>query len=277
MRILFGGSNNIGSNIMISRFIQNSSHDIKVISYYRNHKYIPYIDYCLDDIFCRAKKNITPYFKQHFGINCTEVKSKFADLIINDLLDWSPDLVISDCEIFTASIAKIIELPLYYCSPLLQFYSLKNKILFLKLKELLFNLPKADKYLVYSPVPNLILKDNFYQVYPYYNSVQSPTQVLTSEEESFKKTLQILPNGVLLTSGETSFITDCINSGNKFVISPNPEETEQVLNARICDDYNVAKNIGRSDNFQYILNQFDSDLYSPPGFNKPIQFLENFL
>src|SRR3972149_9410847 len=102
MKILIGANNFLSSNIMVSRIVDHlsSNHEIRIAAYYRNHQYLQSIDWCLDALFTRKKRGISNYFEEKFGVSGPNIDHKLADLIINDLAEWNPDLVISDCELF---------------------------------------------------------------------------------------------------------------------------------------------------------------------------------
>ena len=68
MKILFGAGNNLGSNIMVSRFIENTDHDIRVAAYYRNHEPLKSINWCLDALY-DTKVGDKNYFKHYYGVS----------------------------------------------------------------------------------------------------------------------------------------------------------------------------------------------------------------
>jgi len=260
VKILFGAGNFIGSNIMLSRFLEKTKeHDIRIISYYRNHKYLHHIDWCLDAIYNSRNKQNNNYFKLKYDMISPGVNHYLADLIINEITEWEPDLVISDCELFTALVAKILKIQLWYCSPILQFIGINyecKKIYNNKIKNLSL-LPKGDKYLVYSPLCDIssrpILKEGFEWVKPYYKLPEE----FTTENIKIQDLQRLIPKNSLVTSGETSFVADCLYTGNPLFISPNPLEPEQVINAKLMEWYCSAINIGRSMNMNFIKNQIE--------------------
>jgi hypothetical protein len=267
MKILFGAGNFIGSNIMLLRFLQHAQeHDIRIAAYYRNHKYLQNIDWCLDALKVKRKPN---YFKYKHGIAGPPVDHFLADMIINDLLEWEPELVISDCEIFTAMIAKVLEIPLWYCSPMLQMIGIEHdrKALNTKImdttKVYLESLPQGDAYLVYSPLCDIaarpMLKCGYEWVRPY--SIE-PNE-LTSECFDISNLQRLIPENSLVTTGETSFVSDCLYTRKPFFVSPNPSEIEQVLNAQLLQWYGVAINIGRSINMNFIKRQVERSVSRP--------------
>jgi hypothetical protein len=266
MRILFGAGNFIGSNLMLSRFLQHAQdHEVRIAAYYRNSKYLTSMDWCLDALSVRLKTN---YFKDKYGISGPPVDHFLTDMIINDLLEWGPELVISDCEFFTATVAKILEIPLWYCSPMLQLTGIDHERQELKnitdtTKKYLDSLPKGDAYLVYSPLCDIssrpILKNGYEWVRPYMCGVSE----FSTEDINIDDLQKLIPDNSLVTTGETSLVSDCLYSGKSMFISPNPLEVEQVLNAQLLQWYGVGVNIGRSTNMGFIKRQVEKKL-SPP-------------
>jgi hypothetical protein len=266
MKILFGAGNFIGSNIMLSRFLNHTDeHDVRIAAYYRNHQYLKSIDWCLDAIQVRCEPN---YFKDKYGVAGPPVDHGMSDMIINDLLEWGPELVISDCEFFTAMVAKVLEIPLWYCSPMLQMIGIEHERKELNTKIMdtirlyIKSLPQGDAYLVYSPLCDIsarpLLKRGFEWVRPY---TTSPKE-LTSEID-ISNIQRLIPENSLVTTGETSFVSDCLYSGKSFFISPNPSEIEQVLNAQLLQWYGVAINIGRSMNMDFVKRQVERSAPHP--------------
>jgi hypothetical protein len=261
MKILFGAGNFIGSNIMLSRFLHHAQeHEVRIAAHYRNSRYLQSIDWCLDALAVRCEKN---YFKDKYGVAGPPVDHFLADMIINDLLEWGPELVISDCEFFTAMVAKVLEVPLWYCSPMLQITGMEHekKELTTKImdhmKVYLESLPRGDAYLVYSPLCDIsarpILKRGFEWVRPY----SIVPKECTTEDIGISNLHRLIPVGSLVTTGETSFVSDCLYTGKPLYISPNPSEIEQVLNAQLLQWYGVATNIGRSTNMSFIKRQVE--------------------
>jgi hypothetical protein len=259
VRILFGAGNFIGSNLMVSRFLQNTpNHEIRVAAYYRNHKYLHSIDWCLGALYF-TPVGFENYFEKNHGQTGPHVNHDLSSLIIDDLLEWQPELVISDCEPFTAMVAHVLEVPLWYCSAMLQMVGIEhdrkeiNTKIFDHVKAYIGSLPQGDAYLVYSSLCDVsarpLLKRGFEWVRPY--SV-APKHELTTENIDLSIIRKVLPDKALLTTGETSFISDCLYAGKPIFVSPNPSEVEQVLNAQLLEYYGVGRNIGRSRSLDFV-------------------------
>jgi len=256
MKILYGANNNAGSNTMLKRFIENSpQHSIRAMGYYKNSDCLRTIDWCLDALY-QTSVGDKNYFMLNHGIKGPHINHEMADTVINDLVDWEPDLVISECEPFSAMIAKALEVPLWYCSPMLQLTGIEmspkdiNSRLFDKSKQKILGLPKGDRYLVYSPLCDIagrpFLKEGYEYVRPYSKNPTETSLVDVSDIE------RCIPSSHLLCTGEISLLSDCLYSEKTFWITPSPKEEEQVLNAQLFETYGVAKNIGRPNSLLFI-------------------------
>lgn len=261
MKILFGAGNFIGSNIMLSRFLHHAQeHEVRIAAHYRNHRFLKSIDWCLDSLYIRGEKN---YFKDKYGVAGPPVDHSLSDMIITDLLEWGPELVISDCEFFTAMVAKVLEVTLWYCSPMLQITGIEHERKELNTKIMdttkvyLESLPKGDAYLVYSPLCDIAARPMLKRGYEWVRPYSTAPKEFTSEDFDISNLQRLIPENSLVTTGETSFVSDCLYSGKPMLISPNPSEIEQVINAQLLQWYGVAINIGRSTSMSFVKRQVE--------------------
>jgi hypothetical protein len=149
MRVLFAGGNTSGANSRIAKLIQNTENEYKIAGYFKNHHHLETIDWTLDALF--AKKIKKEDVIEEFGADVAKDHELFLWLL-NDIIEWKPDLVINDCEDVTAKIAHKLQIPMWYCSPLLLSTCTKWKDkATTKIAKRIRNLPRADRYLVYSP------------------------------------------------------------------------------------------------------------------------------
>jgi len=254
MKILIGSGNFSGSNLMVSRWLENMpQHEFKVAAWYRNHKYLDTIDWCIDGLQDTRVGKLN-YFNDHFGIKGPCVNHNLANEIIDDLLLWGPDLVISDCDSFTAALSKVLEIPLWYCSGMLQMIGIEHDRKEIQTKKLdrvkkyLETLPEGNAYLVYSPLCDIssrpFLKNGFEWIRPY--------SITPQEDTEFPDIRKALPEKALLSTGETSLVSDCVYSGRTIFISPEPNDPEQVLNAQLLEWYGCGRNIGRPQSIDFV-------------------------
>jgi hypothetical protein len=268
MKILIGANNYLGSNITISRILdQLKDHEIRVAAYYRDNQYIKVIDWCLDALFLNKSGRIN-YFKKYHGIDGPFVSHKLVEMMINELILWAPDLIISDCEEVTATLASILEIPLWYCSPLLQTIGLQHTKSMLqypsyKIKNYLRTLPKANRYLIYSPLCDIVNKPMLNEGFEWVKTYCKQPNKITSSGVDLSLYKKFKSKDDLITTGETSFVVDCLFSGKPFYISPNVSEWEQMLNADLCHIYGIARNVGRSNNISFVKDQINKGTYSP--------------
>lgn len=248
MKILLSSGNYSGSNIMLSRWLKHlTGHDIRTFAYYRNSQFLNCVDYILDPLF----DNIEYCVFSSFGIKGPKVNKKIAELIITDISEWCPDLIISDCEMISALLAKLLDIPLWYCSPILQLSGWEHDFGEISLySSYPFKFPKANKYCIYSPICDVenrpTLKNGFEWVRPY---TEDPELLNISADLSF---VQKALKDEVITTGETSFVADCIYSEWPFFIYPDPKDMEQMINARICSHRKIATNLGRQSNISLL-------------------------
>ena len=268
MRILFGANNFTGSNIMLGRFASTTNHELKIAAYYRNHQYLNHIDWCLD-VLRTSNYHSGNYFQQHYNIPGPIVNHQLATQVIDYLVDWGPELVISDCEPFTATLAKIFEIPLWYCSPMLHLIGLDCKIKNINKTEFsntyndLERLPKGNRYLIYSPLCDIDLPlgreidliSGFEWVKPYY---KLDNHKFFSDRGDFSIFDRVDYN---FTTGETRLISDCIYQQLKFVITPNLKNPEQFLNARLFDGLSLIQNVGRPQTLLYLQKELEHNSF----------------
>jgi hypothetical protein len=275
MKILLGLGKYSGSNIFGSRLLTYAyNNEFRIAAHFKNHSYLKMIDWVLDPVL-RVWLGKPNYFVQH-GSHGPFVDYEYADFIINELVEWSPDLVISDCEPLTATIAGLFNIPLWYVSPMLYLtgtvfnkYEI-NSFIFNKELTRLHSLPKANRYFIYSPVCDLLdapqLKEGYEWIRPF---TAKPEGLLSSERDD--KIISILeqskPPNSLITTGETSFVADAFYSINRFYISPNINCLEKMLNAQIMNHFKIAKNIGRPKNVRFALKKVEQ-----PSFKRTITY-----
>jgi hypothetical protein len=185
------------------------------------------------------------------------VDFKRISWVFDELVEWMPDLVISDCEPVTAYIAKTMGVDLWYCSPMLQLTGLQWKSGQGKmLKQIstarshITKLPKASKYLVYSPFHEFNgpkLKDGFEWVTPYTEALDEIPHKCLDFNPS-KEMLDLMEKNdrdLALTTGETSYLSEILKGGCYPMVIGNADCPEAILNAELCRIYGVGDNLGK--------------------------------
>jgi hypothetical protein len=196
----------------------------------------------------------------HSGV--PQIDYELASLILDHLVENTPDLIISDYEPITAHIAQTMEIPLWYCSPLLMLVGMdwesgQGRMIrqFDGVLENIKKMPKAQRQFIYSPFCDLagrpLLKEGFEWVKPY----TEKNQGLISEAHPLLNELRknILPDGQAITTGETCFVSDMLYQNRTVAVVPDLEDAEQTLNAELCSWYWTGQNLGKlsDSNWEY--------------------------
>lgn len=249
MRIIYSAGNRIGANNQLLRFLENNEcHEIKIAGYNNSTYSIKHVDWNLNSI------HLTSIFYTD-AIHSLRYEAKYIESILKDVADFNPDLIISDSEHIFGHIANEIDVPLWYCSPLNLIEAIrwpKNKPIY----SYLFNqykkhkLPKADKYLIYSPFCDILntptIKDNYIWIRPYYNI---DSQINIDENSRRLKLNKILKyvklNEYNFTDGNTTSVSDSFYNNKNIIISPNVKNIEALLNAIMIGKYNIGYNLGQ--------------------------------
>lgn len=250
MKIIYAASNRIGANIQLSRFLENNNHEIKIAAYGKSSYDISHIDWNLNAVFVDG-------IIYRDSLTHKKYNQKSIENIFKDVIEYSPDLIISDNEYIFGFISNEINIPLWYCSPLnlidgivWDFERLIYSYYFFQYKT--NKLPKADKYLIYSPFCDIknppIIKDKYNWVRPYYNEIDS--NIIINEiqrKEIFNNILKYvkLNNDNIFTDGNTDNISDSIYSNKKILISPNIKNVESLVNSILVSKYNIGSNLGQ--------------------------------
>lgn len=179
MKILYAAGNRTGADIQLYRFLENlpSKHTVKIAAYLRSSNSIHTVDWILNAFTKRARKKAkVQMVNQVFrGLD-----KQILNIYINDIKEYSPDVIVCDYEFITSFIAKQLGIKLWYCSPIHLINGIKWKIgenrKCAPFIDTVFNnltlMPKADKYLVYSAFGDVFfrpeLKDKYSWVKPYH-------------------------------------------------------------------------------------------------------------
>jgi len=115
MKILYAASNNQNAKIQLSRFLramEGSKHQVKIAAYKKSSPKNINIDWTLDALLNIYRPDLLSLQGDNLNIYFEQVK------------DYAPDLVISDLEYFTSSVAKELDINLWQCSSSLINYAL---------------------------------------------------------------------------------------------------------------------------------------------------------
>lgn len=243
MNVLYGAGKLSGSNLRLSQFIANSNHNIKCLAHFENAKYLHHIDWLCEAIYDRnpTKQNI---LNDLLGFNSgLFLDHEKIEIILEELYEWKPDLVISDWEPISCALAKTLSIPLWSCSPANLLYGVKSKkitsLTYLK-SRFEMKVPEADRKMIYSPFCDILdpptLKDGFEWVKPY-----SVPPICTRSGLG----LNLVKNPI---GGETEFLAHLFYNKQPIYIFPSSKDLEGLLNAITCESYNIGLNFWDSAN-----------------------------
>jgi hypothetical protein len=263
MKILYSADDRPGAGIQLQRFLEhNDTHTIRVAAYMSARRFLPGIDWTLN-----ALKTKNPFRKNQvnelFGYTGLPfVDPDAIEYLLDDIVEWEPDLIISDGEKISAHAASVLDIPLWFCSPLhlldgvlWDFTQAPYKAALHKTSQQLKALPPADRYLVYSPFGDIpmrpMLKDDFEWVTPY---TKEPKKFQCSDNQRLKQEgFQIFKQRLdgFFCAGETSFLSDAIYAGHPVYVSPSADDPESMINALFCQQYGLGVDLGDVGNGRY--------------------------
>jgi uncharacterized protein (TIGR00661 family) len=119
MKILYAASNNQNAKVQLSRFLgamEGSQHQIKVAAFKKSSPKNINIDWTLDALLNIYRPDLIALHSDNLNIYLEQVKN------------FSPDLIISDLEYFTSCVANELNITLWQCSSsLINFAMIRNE------------------------------------------------------------------------------------------------------------------------------------------------------
>jgi len=283
MKILYSSSDRIGGDSQARRILNHlPHHEIKLASYCKSSQSFKHIDWTLDALKYN-KSNIRHTWKlkefldhrEFFPHTNFDLVRKF----LLDVIDFEPDLIISDYEPISALIANKVGCELWYCSPMHLMDGVNwsmNNFIYLhqsnhEKKNYSRHFIKPNRIFIYSPFADIIPSNEIIPGYelirPYhYKSENKPgnlaiindmarydvlKKILYCSDYSFDTAKQFelseseyrekLNNcDTIICCGETSVISDAIYSGKKLLITPQMQDIESLLNANFTREYGLG-------------------------------------
>ncbi len=182
MKIVYSCSNRIGAGVQLTRFLRQigDSHEVLIAGFRRPTESITHIDWTLDALRHRySSKNKQELIKLFGYHGLPDVGFDELSILLEEISEYNPDLVICDAEPIVANIAKVLDLRLWYCSPLHLLDGvkwgpgqIKYRARLEKHKKLLAKLPTAERTFVYSPFGDIQpcpeLKPGYEWMQPYH-------------------------------------------------------------------------------------------------------------
>lgn len=236
MKILYSAGNRVGADIQLRRFLDKNKHDVRIAAYLKSSYSLSHIDWVLDSLTNKYKKGTKKDLVDLLGHSGTpHVGIKEIEILLDEISDWEPDLVICDGEPIVSNIAYSLGLRLWYCSPLHLFDGIKWErgqlryaSLLAKTRQMLNRLPKAEKTFIYSPFGDIAfrptIKPGYEWIQPYHHKV-----IRNSEEIGIAVIRD--PNRISILSK----ILNCIPPFNFTLFSPFAYNLSHVESKNIND------------------------------------------
>lgn len=198
MKIFYSAGNHLDNNQQLLRFVNNTNHKVMVAAHLKSSESFTHIHWTLDALYNRLEiKNKQDIFDLLGHAGGPKVSIKQTEILLRELDDFGPDLIISNGEPVSAHLAKALAVKLWYCSPLhlldgieWERGDLRYLSLLANTKKFLAALPIAERTLVYSPFGDLL---NCPALKPGYEWVQ-PYWVQAIEHKNQTQNFAIIPN-----------------------------------------------------------------------------------
>lgn len=253
MKVVYSSNNFIGSNLRLSRILEeNYFEEVKILAYYNYSNKLHHIDWALD---CLLPKPMN-FFRDR---DAPRINKYYAELIIDEIISFKPDMIISDLEPVSAYIAKLNKIPLCYLSPLVGLLDTNTYLpAYLKLfRKKILKYPESNINIVYHPLKISEKYDNII------TSIKD-VDIVSSEDLNIKeKGIEIsefFNKNFVMNGGETDYISDAIYNNKNIYIVPKFMDFESMYNCYIVEKFNIGTNLGllNSSN-EYVLFNLDKD------------------
>lgn len=183
MKILYSAGNRVGSNSQLLRFLTNlpKEYTVRVAAYVKSSHSLPHVDWTLDALHHNVlSRTQASKLKELFGrggipiLNLDNTK-----VLLTEITDFEPDIVICDGEPVVAHIAKTLGIKLWYCSPIHLLDGInwsRDQLRYMSklipTRTILSKYPEPDKIFVYSPFGDVrfrpILQEGYEWMPPYF-------------------------------------------------------------------------------------------------------------
>jgi uncharacterized protein (TIGR00661 family) len=169
MKILYAASNNQNARIQLLRFLgamEGSQHQIKVAAFKKSSPKSINIDWTLDALLNIYRPDLIALHSDNLSIYMEQVK------------DFSPDLIISDLEYFTSCVANELNITLWQCSSsLINYALLRNEKYNLGLFK--YHAHALNRDILHSQrMVNILDNSNHNFVYSHYGDMIEPPSLI---------------------------------------------------------------------------------------------------
>ncbi len=232
MRILYGAGNLDGSNVRLSHFLRCTEHEVMVAGFYKNSDCLTRVHWLLDSFKSKLK-----------------LDQKRLTLMIDDVINWEPDLVITDYEPICAHVAKVLEIPLISCSPMHLLdgavWEENKRTLFYNEITLMGAFEHAQERLVWSPFG---LLDNPPQLLPgfqWLTPYPDPNVVHTRNLKSIELLLKSKGKG--FNTGDSGNICQDMLDNKDICVFNSPFEPECFMNGIFVESLGLGMYLGQAE------------------------------
>ena len=254
--ILYVAGNYFGAQYQCIDYLLHTDFNVRVAAY-NIHSHIPEIWWSLDAL---------PY-------------PSAKEQLIQDLTDWKPTLAIIDYDSEMSWICQELNIPIIKCSPLhlidgIEKFNFKNyKTLINSTLKCLSKIPYSEYNFIYSPfsfINDLRIKNDYEWISPYTYGLETGQDTIAIVNRNVDKISNFVDKITstkrgsvdyiddmnnchqVLSSGETAVITDAILNGKKLCITPDIKNAENCINAIICQQYNIGRDLGQIEYLNYL-------------------------
>lgn len=262
MKILYCCGKLPASNLRCSEFLKCTEHEVKIAAYYSNHEYLDTIHWCLDALETndsKSKKQINKLLGKKIALDLNNLQ-----IFLDDIVKFSPDLIISDYEFCAELISEVLDIALISCSPMHMIDGINYKFgtaPWFKNKDSnvlnVFN--TAKKKYVYSWLANVEnkpeLKSGFEYIRPY--CVQ---QIFKPRDTELIQRF-IMDKGFAFNTGNSENIAHQLTMDLVLCAAHDPADMEAVINAYFIQELGIGIELGKCESSpQYLLNKLNSEL-----------------
>lgn len=306
MKIIYSAGNRIGANSQLERIVSNlNNYEVKIAAYLKSSSSMNHIDWTLDSLHNNilSKKELNKLWSLfgHKNVPCLNLEN--TRILLLEVAEFKPDLIISDGEPIIAHIAKSLGIKLWYCSPIHLLDGIewergqfRYSALLANTKSWLKQFPKADKTFIYSPFGDIkfrpFIKEHYEWITPYHykaNSIGNTALAVINETDRYTSLTKIIncidcnvsifgpfidqqsKSQVFKTSDISNYLKQINNCSNIFITTG---ET-----SFIADAFYNNKNIMIAPNlndYEGLLNSILVRLYQIGSDLGQLEFMNNF-
>lgn len=261
IKILYAADNRLGSFYQLQRFLwatNSKNYEIKIAAYEKSMGNL-YVDYTLDCLLNFSDKYDAISYNGNYKYYYNEIKR------------FNPDLIITDCEIFTALVALELNIKYWQCSPMLLRYVLSEDMIYntgwTKKYEELFSKDHKRKIYENSSVLGADRKFVISNLCDITNKISLPNGYKWARPDFILQNQ--MPHNYSVNNGLSYPLFDAFYNQQYSFIKPNYSEYESIMQSFIYEKFGFGK----------ITNGIISSVYNQIdiSINNNIKFLHEYL